>query len=556
MGWLSNLRRASKPAIEPVAAVSAPVDAKPTKMVIAADASLERKERAPGYISAAQMFQPYKPAPGVLPEGIAMDSAPPAGIPAAWAQQSYESMAAEGLTFMGYPYLAELAQRPEYRVITETIAKEMTRRWIVLKAASQDKSKQDNINEITKEFRRLKVRNLFRRAAEIDGFFGRAHLFIDYGDDPDSQELNTTIGDGWNAASIAKVAHKKIKKLRLIEPMWTFPAEFGATDPLQDAWYDPKAWYVMGRRIDASRLLTFIGREVPDLLKPVYAFGGLSLSQMAKPYVDNWLRTRQSVADLIRNFSTSVLKTNMADVLTGGPSTNIYNRAALFAKNRDNQGVMLLDKDSEDFVNVSAPLSGLDKLQAQAQEHMASVSQLPLVKLTGISPSGLNASGDTEIEVHGDEIHAKQEAMFLDPLQKLLGLVQLSLFGEVDTDIVAEFVPLEELSEKERAEQRKMEADTDVELIDAGVLMPEESRARIAADPSSPYPGLADKESTLSDEQFAEGLRQVFAPNGSEPDGGGALVSGLQEVFRHSAEPAPQPDDTKLAAGLKEAFGA
>ncbi|WP_198327721.1 hypothetical protein [Mesorhizobium sp. WSM1497] len=34
-------------------------------------------------------------------------------------------------------------------------------------------------------------------------------------------------------------------------------------------------------------------------MKPTYSFGGLSLSQMVKPYVDNWLETRQSVNDII-----------------------------------------------------------------------------------------------------------------------------------------------------------------------------------------------------------------------------------------------------------------
>ncbi|MGF6605041.1 hypothetical protein P3T23_009802, partial [Paraburkholderia sp. GAS448] len=48
------------------------------------------------------------------------------------------------------------------------------------------------------------------------------------------------------------------------------------------------------------------------MLKPAYAFGCLSLSQIAKPYVDNWLRTRQSVSDLLHSFSTMVLKTNLA----------------------------------------------------------------------------------------------------------------------------------------------------------------------------------------------------------------------------------------------------
>ena len=63
-------------------------------------------------------------------------------------------------------------------------------------------------------------------------------------------------------------------------------------------------WYVIaGKELHVSRFLTFVGREVPDMLKPAYSFGGLSIYQMLKPYVDNWLRTRQSVSDLVQKYS-------------------------------------------------------------------------------------------------------------------------------------------------------------------------------------------------------------------------------------------------------------
>lgn len=454
-------------------------------------------------------FTPYKPPKGAVPEGadLAMDSN---GVPTGWAENQFAFYAAEGQTFLGYPYLAQLAQRAEYRIISETIAKEMVRKWIKIKVASDADDKSDKIKAIEGEFKRLKVRQTFRKAAEHDGLYGRGHVVIDYGTD-EPAELRSSIGDGWNNTSKNKTAGKPIKCLRVIEPIWTFPAKFGASDPLKDDWYTPEAWYVMGKEIHATRMLTMIGREVADILKPAYAFGGLPMSQMAKPYIDNWLNTRQSVASLLRNFSTSVLKTNMQDVLSGGSDASIITRAQLFAANRDNQGVMLLDKDSEDFANVSAPLSGLHELQAQSQEHIASVSRLPLVKLTGISPSGLNASGETELQVFGDEIRAHQELMFADHIRSILGFVQLGLFGEVDEDITFEFEPLEEMNEKEKAEIRKIEADTDAVNILNGAISGAEARARIANDPSTPYPGLEVEDQPESGEvNFADALEKAL----------------------------------------------
>jgi hypothetical protein len=111
--------------------------------------------------------------------------------------------------------------------------------------------------------------------------------------------------------------------------------------------------------VHSTRLLTFIGREVPDLLKSVDSFGGLSMSQMAKPYVDNWLRVRQSVSDLISTFSTSGIKTDLATMLGAG-GEQLFKRLVLFNSNRDNQGVLVLDKDTEEYFNVSTPLGTPD----------------------------------------------------------------------------------------------------------------------------------------------------------------------------------------------------
>jgi Protein of unknown function (DUF1073) len=53
-------------------------------------------------------------------------------------------------------------------------------------------------------------------------------------------------------------------------------------------------------------------------------------------------------------------------------------------------------------------LQDLDWLLAQSQEQISSVSRIPLVKWTGISPSGLNASSEGEIRVYYDLIHSEQ----------------------------------------------------------------------------------------------------------------------------------------------------
>jgi phage-related protein (TIGR01555 family) len=249
------------------------------------------------------------------------------------------------------------------------------------------------------------------------------------------------------------------------------------------------SWFVMGKEVHSSRLLTIVTRKVPDIFKPAYAFAGLSLSQMVKPYVDNWLRTRQSVSDIIHAFTVWVLKTDMSQILGAGGAESFYNRLSIFNLGRDNHGVMGIDKDKEEFANVSASLAGLDKLQSQSQEQMSSPTGLPLVYLTGITPAGLNASSDSEIEIFQDTLSANQE--IYDPhVSRVLNLVQLSLFGEIDPDIGYEWVPLRTMSPEQRANIRKTEAETDQIHVTNGVLFPEEVRTRLADEEESPYHGL------------------------------------------------------------------
>lgn len=410
-----------------------------------------------------------------------------------WAAQEMSAvgdMFEEGQAFLGYPLLAALAQRAEYRRISETIARNMTRKWITLKARGE-KDKTDRIKTINDAMVRFEVKDVFRRLAEQDGFYGRSHLYLDISDSDDDANLKTPIGDGKNDASLLKVAGGGLRGIRTVEAVWCYPLDYQTTNPLRADWYKPRAWGVMGKTVHSSRLLTFVGREVSDLLKPAYSFGGLSMSQIAKPYIDNWLRTRQSVSDILHSFTVFVLKGNMReDITLGGDGSQMAARAALFNATRDNAGVMLIDKTDEDFSNVAAPLSGLHELQSQAQEQQASVSGIPLVELLGIQPTGLNASSDGEISTFHGVIHAAQENLFRPNLERVINFIQLSECGDVDPDITFDFEPLDETGAKELADIGLVVAQTDAAYIDAGVIDPHEARVRLAADPKGPYLGL------------------------------------------------------------------
>jgi len=388
----------------------------------------------------------------------------------------------EGLGFLGYPYLAELTQRPEYRRISEIYAAEATRKGV--KFSGDEK----RIDAIEKRMKELKVWSVLREVVEHDGFFGRGQIYIDVGDDASTAQGKAELQKPFSAK--AKIKPGGLIGFRTVEAFWSYPGPYESNNPLHPDFYKPQYWYVMANLVDSSRLLTIIGRQMPDILKPSYAFGGLSLSQMSKPYVDNWLRARQSVSDLVHSFSTMVLKTNMGTVLQGKSAANLFKRAALFNDSRDNKGLMLLDKDAEELENVSTPLGTLDKLLAQSQEQIASVTGIPLVILLGVTPSGLNASSDGEVRSFYAMVKAYQERVLRDPLSTMVDLIQLDLDGQIDPKITYDFIDLWEMDEKDKAAIRKSDADMDVAYVGGGIVTNEEVRDRIVQDEDSPYFGI------------------------------------------------------------------
>lgn len=418
--------------------------------------------------------------PGVLPKGqtsslVAMDSAP-----YTYSQQAYS---ADFAGFPGYPYLAMLATRAEYRAFASTLATERTREWIVLNSTdTEDDSTKQKITELTQKLKDIGLQKVMRRAAEHDCLFGRGQIFIKLkGHDPAKPLIldKRTIGLG------------SFESITNVEPMWTTPSAYNALDPSDPYFYKPQKWFMLGKEVHASRLLTMITRELPDMLKPAFNFSGMSLSQLAEPYVDNWLRTRQSVADLINNFSVTALKTSMDEVLNGDDDgTDLFARAALFTATRSNKGVMLLDKDREELVQQNVPLGGLSDLQAQSQEHMCSVSGIPAVILMRISPKGFNASSEGEIRSFFDWIKATQEAHDREPTETMLNVLQLSMYGEIDPNITVAFVPLFQMTPKELAEIRTADSVTAGNYIDRSVIDPGEVRERLARDPESGYQGI------------------------------------------------------------------
>jgi hypothetical protein len=381
--------------------------------------------------------------------------------------------------FPGFPYLTELTQITEFRDLSDTHANEMTRKFIKLHSDGKH-NRDDIIAGLEADLKRFHVKEWCNWAARFDGYMGRAQLFSDFGDNDEELQYPLLIQS-------QKIKKNSLKGFKGIEPITTYPADYNADNPLDPTYYVPESWFVYSKRVHASRLLTFIGHPVPDLLKPVYNFSGMSLSQLGQPYVDYFLTARDSVGRLMKNFSTSVFKTDMEGILAGQNYELFKKRLLYFTAVQNNQGVFMLDKDTEEFGKVDTPLGGLKELLAQAQEHMATVAKTPLSVMFGLSPSGLTTTAESDITIFNNHINTEQEFLLRGPLEAIIKILSLNRFGRIYDDVGFDFVDLVSMTEKERSQIRTANGATDVAYITAGVVTNTEVRQKVAGDPDSGF---------------------------------------------------------------------
>jgi len=226
-------------------------------------------------------------------------------------------------------------------------------------------------------------------------------------------------------------------------------------------------------KIHHSRALRFVGDELPYWQKISELGWGLSVLE---PFYDRLVAfdsTTQGAAQLIyrAHLRTLYLPGLREAIAAGGPALDqIIANLGMIRKYQGIEGLTLLD--GEDKLDMQAyTFSGLDLVLIQFAQQLSGALQIPLVRLFGQSPAGLNATGDSDIRLYYDAIASKQTKTLENPLAKILQLQVRSLFGTPPPeDFGFDFNPLWQLSGTERVEIAEKAERTIAAAVDSGLL--------------------------------------------------------------------------------------
>ena len=207
-------------------------------------------------------------------------------------------------------------------------------------------------------------------------------------------------------------------------------------------------------------------------------------------------------------FSLTVFKTNLNEqIFSGGDWAQIDNRVNNFVQYRSNDGVMLIDKESEDIDIKSTSLAGVKDIVSQAMEIVAAYFNEPVTKMWGLTTSGFN-TGESDLNNHYDHIASQQEKQLRDQIEYVLKVLQVQEWGEIDNEITFTFNPLSEEKEESIATVNKIKAETQQIYISNGVISPDEGRECLKSDPKSGFNNL--NEESVPEEELSEEERELL----------------------------------------------
>lgn len=236
------------------------------------------------------------------------------------------------------------------------------------------------------------------------------------------------------------------------------------------------------QRVHYSRVIELKGVEIPSSeASPIpmeFRYWGLSVFQRIQDRLKELGSSFSSLANLLNELTIGKYKyKDLAMIMASeGGGEQVQKRLQAMDLMKSVFHSVLLDTD-ESFERDTLSFSGVSDVMYQFMMMTSAATGYPMTKLFGISPGGLNSTGEADMYQYYDMVKAKQETELLPIIERLVKII--SEWQNIpEPEIV--FNPLEQMTEKEQAELEAKKADSEYKkmqtyqgYIDMGIMSPE-----------------------------------------------------------------------------------
>lgn len=387
--------------------------------------------------------------------------------------------------FIGHQACAILAQNWLIDKACTVPARDAVRNWLEITSADGQKLDAEQLKEIERLDKKYRIKKHCHDLVRFGRVFGiRVAMFkVDLGGDPGKEREYYE-----NPFNIDAVKPGTYKGIVQIDPYWCNPvldSQDGIT-PDSLHFYEPTWWTVNGKKVHRSHLCIFINSEVPDILKPAYMYGGVSVPQKIAERVYAAERCANELPLLATSKRQTVLKTDVERALANFDSFS--EAMQQWVMYRDNFQVKVCDKDAEDVAQIDTSLTDLDEVVMTSYQIVAAAANIPATKLLGTTPKGFNATGEYEEASYHEELESIQEHDLTELVNRHHALMCKS--EGIGLQLAIEWCPLDSPTAEELATIRKIDAETDAALVNTGAIDAYDVRNRLIQDNQSGYTWL------------------------------------------------------------------
>lgn len=175
---------------------------------------------------------------------------------------------------------------------------------------------------------------------------------------------------------------------------------------------------------------------------------------------------------------------------------------------QSNEGITLMDA-SDSFETHQYSFTGLDNILLQFGQQISGAVQIPLVRLFGQSPAGLNSTGESDLSNYYDNINQQQERRLRTPLQTLLRIICLSEIGQdIPTSFRFDFASLWQLDDEKKATIANTITTAVLSAVEQGIVTEQTALKELRQ--SSEITGVW---SNISDDDIEQANDEPPAPN-------------------------------------------
>jgi len=344
-------------------------------------------------------------------------------------------------------------------------------------------------------------------------------------------------GEMHEPLDVERVQRGQLKWLTVLDRYHLVPTRVNSFNPLRAGWDEPEFYRAFSGpdEIHRSRILFFHGVSLPYRLAVRNWFWGGSILDRVMDAVEDAGTAVHGIAQLITEAKVDVFKIPGLFHKLGTPegTTEIMERIRLLNMGKSINNAVIMDATEEWDQKTGSLSQGLAGLLSQFLEVVAGAAGIPVTRLLGKSPSGLNATGEENTRNYYDHVKHMQESKLGPVLQTMDKVLLRHTLGSEPEEFETTFNSLWQQSETERSQTQLQDQQRDSAYLADGVIAEHHIASRLMREQIYPTYEDADVKELESIAELGpseplipgQGLTPgaPFDPGAADPSGGAPL---------------------------------